>query len=282
MKRLLFGILACGFLSKATAQVSFQLALMSDHKTYMVSMTPSETWAYPKNITGTAQVTVRIPANVRFTAGNITSLQAGVKWLDNARIETPASDPTHDYVSFSLTTMATKNIPYQQGVETPLFTFTNLQNDCVGKVELIDNNEAVVGKVTAEGFNIKNHLSTLATKGGEAFTGIQGSRVADCSTTTAAQDLNKDLSILNAYPVPATDLLTIEWTNGAIDAQNTVLIATDILGKEVLNQKIGPLSIKGNLNKIEVNVVEWASGLYLFHFVNDKGVSATQKVLVAK
>jgi hypothetical protein len=290
MKRFLLGILACGCLTQATAQVSFQLSLMADHKTYMVSMTPAETWAYPKNITGTAQVTVRIPANVRFTAGNITSLQAGVKWLDNARIETPASDPTHDYVSFSLTTMATKNIPYQQGVETPLFTFTNLQNDCVGKVELIDNNEAVVAKVTAEGFNVKNHLSTLATKGGEAFTGIQGSRVADCSTSTAAQDLNKDLSILNAYPVPATDLLTIEWTNGAVDAQNTTLIATDILGQEVLNQKIGPLSwniptssgIKGNLGKVDINVVEWASGLYLFHFVNDKGVSATQKVLVAK
>jgi hypothetical protein len=283
MKKFLLGILACGCLNQATAQVKFQLSLMADHKTYMVSMTPAETWAYPKNITGTAQVTVRIPANVRFTAGNITSLQAGVKWLDNARIEAPASDPTHDYVSFSLTTMATKNIPYQQGVETPLFTFTNLQNDCVGKVELIDNNDVVVNKVTAEGFNVKNHLSTLATKGGEAFTGIQGTRIADCSiTTTAAQDLNKDLSILNAYPVPATDLLTIEWTSRAADAANTVLIATDILGKEVYSKKIDPLSIKGNLNKIDINVVEWASGLYLFHFVNEKGVSATQKVLVAK
>jgi Secretion system C-terminal sorting domain len=290
MKRFLLGILACGCLNQATAQVKFQLSLMADHRTYLVSMTPAETWAYPKNITGTAQVTVRIPANVRFTAGNITSLQAGVKWLDNARIEHPASDPTHDYVSFSLTTMATKNIPYQQGVETPLFTFMNLQNDCVGKVELIDNNETVVTKITAEGFNVKNHLSTLATKGGEAFTGIQGNRVADCSTTTAAQDLNKDLSILNAYPVPATDLLTIEWTNGAVESQNTVLIATDILGREVFTQKIGPLSrniptssgIQGNLNKIDINVVEWVSGLYLFHFVNDKGISATQKVLVTK
>jgi hypothetical protein len=282
MKRFLLGILACGCLTQATAQVSFQLSLMADKKTYLVSITPAETWAYPKNITGTAQVTVRIPANVRFTAGNITSLQAGVKWLDNARIETPASDPTHDYVSFSLTTMATKNIPYQQGVETPLFTFTNLQNDCVGKVELIDNNEAVVSKITAEGFNVKNHLSTLATKGGEAVTGIQGTRVADCAASTAAQDLNKDLSILNAYPVPATDLLTIEWTSRAADAPNTRLIATNVLGEEVFTQKIDPLSIKGNLNKIDINVVEWASGLYLFHFVNDKGVSATQKVLVTK
>ena len=290
MKKLLFSILACSCLTQATAQVKFQLSLMADQKTYLVSMTPAETWAYPKNITGTAQVTVRIPANVRFTAGNITSLQAGVKWLDNARIETPASDPTHDYVSFSLTSMATKNIPYQQGIETPLFTFTNIQNDCVGKVELIDNNEAVVSKITAEGFNVKNHLSTLATKGGEAVSGVQGNRVADCSASTAAQDLNKDLSILNAYPVPATYLLTLEWTSRAADAPNTVLIATDILGKEVFTQKIDPLSIwnipipsgKGNLNKIDINVIEWASGLYLFHFVNDKGVSATQKVLVTK
>jgi hypothetical protein len=290
MKKLLLGILACGCLTKSSAQVSFQLSLLADQKTYLVSMIPAETWAYPKNITGTAQVTVRIPANVRFTAGNITSLQAGVKWLDNAHIETPASDPTHDYVSFSLTTMATKNIPYQQGVETPLFTFTNIQNDCVGKVELIDNNETIVTKITSEGFNIKNHLSTLATKGGEAVASTQGNRVVDCSATTVAQDLNKDLSILNAYPVPATDLLTIEWTSRAADAPNTVLIATNALGQEVFTQKIDPLSwnipmpsgIKGNLNKVDINVIEWASGLYLFHFVNDKGVSATQKVLVTK
>lgn len=282
MKKLLLSLLAYGCLSQATAQVSFQLSLLADKKTYLVSMMPSETWVYPKNITGTAQVTVRIPANVRFTAGNITSLQAGVKWLDNARIETPASDPTHDYVSFSLTSMATKNIPYQQNVETPLFTFTNLQNDCVGKVELIDNNEAVVSKITAEGYNIKNHLTTLATKGSEAVSGIQGSRVADCTASTSVQDLNKDLSIVNAYPVPTTDLLTIEWTSRVADAANTVLIATDILGQEVYSKKIDPLSIKGNINKIEVNVIEWASGLYLFHFVNDKGVSATQKVLVTK
>ena len=131
MKKILLAILACGCLTKSLAQVNFQLDLMPDRKTYVVSMVSTETWAYPQNITGTAQVTVRIPANTRFTAGRITSLQQGVQWLDNARIERPVADPTHDYVSFSLVTMATKNIPYVRGVETPLFTFQNLQNDCV-------------------------------------------------------------------------------------------------------------------------------------------------------
>jgi hypothetical protein len=281
MKKILLGILACGLLNKSTAQVTFQLSLMPDHKTYMVSLTSSETYTYPKNITGTAQVTVRIPAHTRFTAGRITSLQQGVQWLDNARIETPAADPTHDYISFSLTTMATKNIPYQQGVETPLFTFTNIQNDCVGKVELIDNNEATVGNITAEGFNIKNHISVLATKG-EAFSGNQGSRVADCSATTTVQDLT-GMTVQNVYPTPATDLLTIEWaTDKATDLTNMVLIVTNSLGQEMLTQKIDPLSIKGVLNKIDLNVSTWANGLYTFHFVNDKGVSAAQKIIVAK
>ena len=283
MKKLLLGLLACGCLTKSTAQVSFQLSLMPDRKTYLVSMTPTQTWAYPKNITGTAQVTVRIPANVRFTAGRITSLQQGVKWLDNARVERPAADRSHDYVSFSLTSMATKAIPYQANVETPLFTFTNIQNDCVGKVELVDNADATTQNVVAEGFNVKNHISVLAMHG-EAFAAVpQGSRVADCSTTTNAQDLNNGLYVQTVYPTPATDLVTIEWTDSQVSkAQNTVLIVTDVLGQEIINQKIDPLSIKGSVNKIELDVRPWASGVYLFHFVNDKGVSPSQKIVVSK
>jgi hypothetical protein len=283
MKKLLLGLLACGCLTKSTAQVSFQLSLMPDRTTYLVSMTPTQTWVYPKNITGTAQVTVRIPANVRFTAGNITSLQQGVKWLDNARVERPAADRTHDYVSFSLTSMATKAIPYQANVETPLFTFTNIQNDCVGKVELVDNAAATTQNVTAEGFNVKNHLSVMAMQG-EAFeAATQGSRVADCSATTNAQDLNNGLYVQTVYPTPATDLLTIEWTDTHISkAQNTVLIITNALGQEMINQKIDPLSMKGATNKIDLDVRPWASGVYLFHFVNDKGLSPTQKIVVSK
>jgi hypothetical protein len=233
MKKLLLGLLACGCLTKSTTQVSFQLSLMPDRKTYLVSMTPTQTWVFPKNITGTAQITVRIPANVRFTAGSITSLQQGVKWLDNARIERPAADRSHDYVSFSLTSMATKAIPYQANVETPLFTFTNIQNDCVGKVELVDNADPVTQNVIAEGFNVKNHISVLAMHG-EAYaaTATQGSRVADCSTTTNAQDLNNGLYVQTVYPTPATDLVTIEWANDqASKAQNTTLIVTDVLGQ---------------------------------------------------
>jgi Secretion system C-terminal sorting domain len=282
MKKLLLGLLACGCLTKSTAQVSFQLSLMPDHKTYLVSMTPAQTWAYPKNITGTAQVTVRIPANAHFTAGAITSLQQGVKWLDNARVERPEADRTHDYVSFSLTSMATKGIAYQANVETPLFTFTNIQNDCVGKVELVDNTDATTQNVTAEGFNVKNHISVLAMHG-EAFGGIQGSRVADCSAVTNAQDLNNGLYVQNVYPTPATDLVTIEWTDSqASKAQNTVLIVTDVLGQEMVNQKIDPLSIKASTNKVELDVRSWASGVYLFHFVNDKGLSPSQKIIVTK
>lgn len=282
MKKLLLGLLACGCLTKSTAQVSFQLSLMPDRKTYLVSMTPTQTWAYPQNITGTAQITVRIPANARFTAGNITSLQQGVKWLDNAHVERPVADRSHDYVSFSLTSMATKNIPYQANVETPLFTFTNIQNDCVGKVELVDNAAATTQNVVAEGFNVKNHISVLATKG-EAFGGIQGSRVADCSTATNAQDLNNGLYVQNVYPIPATDLVTIEWTDSQISkAQNTVLIVTNALGQEMVNQKIDPLSIKGVSGKIELDVRPWASGVYVFHFVNDKGLSPSQKIVVSK
>lgn len=281
MKRLLITLAAFGFLAKGTAQVKFQIALMPDKKTYLVSMKPDQTWVYPNNITSTAQVTLRIPANAKFTAGNITSLQTGTRWLDNAYVERPAADSNSTYVSFALVSLGVP-LPYVSGVETPLFSFKNLQNGCVGRVELIDNNSSTIAQITAQGFNIKNHIATFGSKGRSAFLGINEA-VTDCSTATSAKEMDKTLQILSVYPIPAADRVTIEWQNVLnATAQNTVFVVTDVLGKTVYSQKIGPLSIKGIANKIEVDVADWAEGVYLFRFVSEVGGSEMSKFLVIR
>ena len=280
MKKLIIAVALLGFISKGTAQVKFQLSLMADKKTYIVSMIPTETWVYPKNMTSTAQVTLRVPSSARFTAGSITSLQAGVRWLDNAYVERPAADPNYNYVSFALLTLGTGNIPYRAGVETPLFSFRNIQNECVGKIELVDNSSHKIAEITAAGFNVKNHIATLASKGKSAFSGTINT-IADCSATTNILESNNIVNTLAAYPIPAAHILTIEWSNNMKEvAQSLSLVVVDVLGKEVFTEKLDPLSKNGQLQKFDLNVSAWSEGLYMFRFVSEKGTSEMSKFIV--
>ncbi len=274
-------ILALALLSlgKSHAQVKFQLTLMPDKKTYMVSMIPDRTLVFPQNITGTAQVTVRIPTKLRFTAGEIKSLLTGVEWQNNVHLEGLKSDTQHDYISFALKTMGTKNIPYEEGKETPLFTFKNIRNDCVGLMELVADNDPSVLKVIQEGYNVKNHLSIMGIRG-EAAKGVVNTK-ADCNAiSTGINEGNHPFKIHAAYPIPAHDELTIEYQNTLADAKNLQLVVTDIVGKEVLQKSI-PLSI--NRETMQLNVSNWSAGLYLFRISDAQGrVSATQKFVVTQ
>ncbi|NJN33433.1 MAG: T9SS type A sorting domain-containing protein [Saprospiraceae bacterium] len=262
---------------KSSAQVNFQLTLMPDKKTYMVSMIPEKTFSFPQNITGTAQVTIRIPTKTRFTAGDVKNLQSGVEWHNNVTLEGLTADPTHDYISFALKTMGTKNIPYEAGKETPLFSFRNIRNDCVGTMELVVDNDPSVLKVFQEGYNVKNHISILGLRG-EGAKGVLNAK-ADCNAiATGVNESQYAFKIHAAYPVPTFDALTIEYQNTLSDAKNLQLVVTDILGKEITRQGI-PLSM--NREKVQINVSDWSNGLYLFRITDGKGrASATQKFVV--
>jgi hypothetical protein len=56
------------------AQVKFKLTRQEDRKTYIVSMISEETYEGNQNITGTAQVTLRIEGTADFLIREITSL----------------------------------------------------------------------------------------------------------------------------------------------------------------------------------------------------------------
>jgi hypothetical protein len=278
MKKICF-IIALFAASKSMAQVKYQLTLMPDNTTYLVSMIPEKTLTFPHNITGTAQITVRIPAKSRFIAGEIKNLQAGVEWLSNVHLEDLKSDPTHEYVSFALKTMGTRNIPYEADKETPLFSFRNVRNGCVGTIELVSSDDPSVLKVIQEGYNVQNHLSIFGVRG-EAAKGVLNQK-ADCNAiSTGINDAESPFKILAAYPVPTNEDLTVEYQNTLGNVENLQLVVSDVLGKEISRQRL-PLSIQRE--KLTLNVTNWSSGLYLFKMVDGKGwSSATQKFVIAR
>jgi PKD repeat protein len=106
---------------------------------FRISFTPDTTWAFPANITSSAQYTVKVPTG-GFVASNVTSLLTDVTFEIASTYVAPVEDPAHDYISFILGSPGTQGIPYQKGVKTPLFTFEN-SGSCVGSNVALMNND---------------------------------------------------------------------------------------------------------------------------------------------
>jgi gliding motility-associated-like protein len=178
-KILIFAFLSFITIPFVNGQVQFKVELLSDHETYQVSMLPSVTWNNPDNITSTAQITLRVPTG-GFSVNNVTSLVQGTFWANNAQYIAPMEAPNYDYISFGLTSLGTPNFTYQEGVELPLFTFTNV-GLCTGPLEIITSNDPFLPPNSLNA-NVTNQIATIG--GGASvnvFSGIYGAGSADCT-----------------------------------------------------------------------------------------------------
>ncbi len=79
---------------------------------------------------------------------------------------------------------------------------------------------------------------------------------------------NNSFSAINAYPSPAKDVLTIEFSSTV--KQNSVVEITDVTGRVVFTQNA---TVSTGVNKIQMNVNTLASGSYI---VSVKGDSTRQ------
>lgn len=279
MKKIIkvIGISSVILFSKAiNAQVKYQLTLLPDNKTYVVSLIPSKTWEFPKNLTSTAQVTIKVPSDKPFTAA-VTNLIPGVKWVDNSYIEKPESDKSHNYISFGLTTLGTSKIPYVANEEVSLFSFRNIEeNPCVGKISLIDNIKDALKGSDAEKYNIGNQISVMATEG-DVYEGNLNSDV-DCSTYVSSKDLIEDFNI-SASPIPSEGLINIEWTNLVSANTATQIKIENIEGKVIATRKINAVQGK---NIEHFDFTSEPSGCYYFSLLQNNKSSKKYKFLIIK
>ena len=172
------------------------------------------------------------------------------------------------------------NFNFQQGIELPLFTFTNIGTGCFGNIELVDNANTRTKAVINGGYNIGQHIGLLGA-GGEAYAGLANAVVScDASTgTTSSIDLT---SVLNGYPSPTSKVLTVEWqlsdlTLNSKLAVNLHLTVTNTLGEEVFSQKLSANTVA---QKTALDVSSYAEGLYHFRLVSDHGISKSTSFVV--
>lgn len=240
----------------ANAQVQFKLSYDLETERYTVSVVPTVTYTSPQNITGTGQVTIKVPTN-NFDPVDITDHLSGMHWEANSRNNSPAESPEYDYISFGLVIQGIAFPDYVAGEELPLFSFQNAFG-CQGAITLVDNNADEFMPPNSQNANIGNAL-TIMGAGGDAYGGIAGSAVCNCdpnAVLSAKEEIG--LTGYSIFPNPASDFINVkvDWNGEASDAS---ILVVDATGKQVL---AAPTSIANGKNTQKIQVSALAPGSY--------------------
>lgn len=249
--------------SEMRAQIRFKLTKQADNKTYVASVIPDNTYSYPNNIIGTAQMTFKIHSKADFVISNLKSFNDEEKWVQNSIVKNPLLASEYDYYSYGLETMGSRNYSLVAGKETALFSFENLGNDDDGII-LIDNTDIMAKSVQKTHINLGNQISILGIDGGlsNAYTG-------NYSGTGDSPISGKPLLIRNIFPNPATDKIAVEWINNmqANSEETEFVILDSSTGIVVKSEKISS-NFHGK-NKMELMINTINSGNYLLKIQNN-------------
>jgi len=254
---LVTGILIIFSFTGLSGQVQFKLEKLSDGETFQVSLVPMKSWASPMNITSTAQVTLKVPTN-SFEITELVSLQPDVNWEYNSKSISPNEAPQFDYLSIGLSSMGTKQLHYEEGINVPLFTFKNAEI-CQGSIELMGTNDPFKSPNSRRA-NVGNSITVFGAKGEAYQQGFAG-KVIPCQTEVNVQASTPSPQLESkpkVYPNPAVNQVFVEmqWVATSTEAE---LVILDFNGREISKQAV---QLDKGANKIDLNVKHLPSGIF--------------------
>lgn len=147
------------------AQIKFTIEVQDDGVTYLVKLKPETSYASPKNITNTAQISLVVTTG-GFTVGNIENIKGN--WQNNNNIIAPVNNPSKDYLIFNLAGHI-KDIDYIEGEEVTLFSFQNIGKK-TGRPRFVTEEDIAVFK--NKKLNVGNQISVLGAGFVNAFSGV--------------------------------------------------------------------------------------------------------------
>lgn len=186
------------------AQVQFGVRVLPDMSTYEVVMKSVQTWNFPQNLTGTVQITLRVPSATgvdSFTVDNLNTQVSGVSWTVNGRENAPTESADFDYISFGLSSLGV-SLPYVANTETVLFQFEN-GGTCRGAVSIIDN--ASDPFMNNGRISVGNQITAFGGGYNDAFAGVFLTGSNNCEDFLPVELLNFDAT-------PDGQTVQLSWT----------------------------------------------------------------------
>ena len=267
MKKIHLTLTALCFCALSTfGQVKFKLTRQLDRQTYVVSMISEKTYEGTDNITGTAQVTLKIGSFNNFVFRDLSSLQPETIWVNNATVSKHELSPEFMYLSFGMQTMAHNQFKYIKDKEIPLFSFKNVGDSKV-TVSLLNNEEDIMAKsVQKTKYNIKNYISILGHGPGNAYLAN-----VEPVPMSPQESMNTYLQIKNIYPNPITtnNKVVVSWENQLEDAENIEKLALLIFDNTGLEKMRIDASTNYGLQSQEISLNNYKAGPYFFKLERD-------------
>lgn len=247
--------------SVSFGQIQFKIELMNDKDLYQVSLLSEEDLAYPKNIIGTAQVSIKAPI-LGFEIGEINSLAKGVEWELNSKIVAPNEAKDFQYLSFTLKT-AGAPIPLIEQTLTPLFTFINKEGECPGDVSLVDNQTDSFLPPNSRNANIGNQITPFAyanARNKNAYAGNMAGGIAGCGQLTSLETINQALLLdMKLSPNPALHQLNLNIETKNIKEE--LVIQYWERGGKLLKQETISFPFSKNIKK-QMDLRHFVAGSY--------------------
>ncbi len=205
----------------ATSLISYELELDAEGN-YIVSLIPDTTWSFPRNIVGTAQVTIKVPTG-GFLAGDITELIPGVVFSKTGRDNSPAEDTSSDYLSFGLRSQGTSRITFEKGVKVGLFSFKNIGTCPDGTLSLMNNLTDPFYPPNSKQTNPGQQMTVSGFGAADLPIGILGSTTIACS----AEEVTTPIDTMPTVPMD-TVITTPVDTMDTTDPVSTNVISYEL------------------------------------------------------
>ena len=166
-----------------------------------------------------------------------------------------------DYLSFGLSSMGTKQIEYQKGIEIPLFTFKNAKI-CQGSIELMSNDDPFKSPNSRRA-NVGNSITIFGAQG-EAYVGNYSKKAIPCQmdlTLDGAASTQLETAPI-VYPNPAINevFVDLNWLEIATEGH---FVIKDINGRTVGKKAV---QLERGFNKVGLNVKDLSGGIFVIEF----------------
>lgn len=194
--------------------------LEAENGIFTISLLPDTTVTSPLNTTVTAQVTLKVPTG-GFLVDNFQNLLDGVLFQENGRSTAPSEAPEFDYIVFGLTTLGTRNIPFEKGVKVPLFSFENSGTSTGKQVFLIENFTDPFYPPNSEDDNVGQQITVALTGSDLTIICVDHEQIIDNGETlsVSTNEFTKD-TLFVTIPIEETTTICLEE---ALEIDNTEL-----------------------------------------------------------